>query len=532
MKNHETNLKKSMSLASKGFIAALLLLAFTFKVSAVSYVPDEKIQLRIENGTIKEALREIERQCQFTFIYNDANINVNQHISVSCADRTLPDLLDEILMQRGIKYTFVDNHIVLTNASLKQQNRTINGNVKDASTGDVLPGVTILEKGTNNGVVTDMEGNFIITVNDNSTLLISYVGYKALEIPVAGREDFSVSMELEVVNLSEIVVIGYGTMKKSDLTGAVASVSSEDIKQNIGSGIDQALQGRTAGVTVTTNSGSPGASPSVRIRGMGTITNPNPFFVVDGMPVSSESVGSINPGDIESMEVLKDASAAAIYGARAANGVVLITTRKAKEGKSNINFDAYFGVQSVAKKYEIMDGTQWTTIRNASGEPWKDSSTVVNTDWQDEIFRKANVSSYQLSVLNGTEKTSFAVSGSYFNQQGIVKGSDYERFTLRVNSTSNIRNWLTVGENIGLSHSIQNLIPEQDEWSSVIVQALTMDPTTPVYDTAGNPMGSINNNITNPVGLIERNHNVLKNTQLLGNVYVDIKPFSWLSLRT
>ena len=159
----------------------------------------------------------------------------------------------------------------------------------------------------------------------------------------------SIALKSEVVNLSEIVVIGYGSVKKSDLTGAVASVSADDIRQNIGSGIDQALQGRTAGVTVTTNSGTPGASPSVRIRGMGTITNPNPFFVVDGMPVSAETVGSINPGDIESMEMLKDASAAAIYGARAANGVVLITTKRAKSGQSSINFDAYSGVQSWQK---------------------------------------------------------------------------------------------------------------------------------------------------------------------------------------
>jgi len=208
MKNHETNLKKCMSLAMKGFIAAFLLLAFNTRVSAGSYVPDGKIQLTIENGTIKEALREIERQCQFTFIYNDANINVNQHITVSCSDKLLPDLLDEILMQRGIKYTFVDNHIVLTNAMMKQQSRTINGIIKDASTGDVLPGVTILEKGTNNGVVTDMDGNFTITVDESSTILISYVGYAAQEIVVAGREDLSLSMELEIVNLSEIVVIG------------------------------------------------------------------------------------------------------------------------------------------------------------------------------------------------------------------------------------------------------------------------------------------------------------------------------------
>ena len=301
--------------------------------------PDEKIQLRIENGTIKEALREIERQCQFTFIYNDANINVNQHITVSCSDRSLPDLLDEILMQRGIKYTFVDNHIVLTNASLKQQNRTISGNVKDASTGDVLPGVTILEKGTNNGVVTDMEGNFTITVDENSTLLVSYVGYKALEIPVAGREDFSISMDLEVVNLSEIVVIGYGTMKKSDLTGAVASVSSEDIKQNIGSGIDQALQGRTAGVTVTTNSGAPGIISFQSGSGVWVPSQTRiPSSLWTECRYQPNRSDRLNPGDIESMEVLKDASAAAIYGARAANGVVLITTRKSQGRKIEYQF--------------------------------------------------------------------------------------------------------------------------------------------------------------------------------------------------
>jgi TonB-dependent starch-binding outer membrane protein SusC len=532
MKNYAINLKRCMSFSFKGFIAVLLLLAFNFKVSAGFNLPDEKIQLKIENGTIKEALREIERQCQFTFIYNDANVNVNQHISVSCSDKSLSDLLDEILIDRGIKYTFVDNHIVLTNAMLQQQSRTITGTVTDAATGDALPGVTVLEKGTNHGVVTDIDGKFSIDVNDASTLVISYVGYKAQEIPVAGQTEISIGLELEVVSLSEVVVIGYGTMKKSDLTGAVASVSSEDIRQNIGSGIDQALQGRTAGVSVTTNSGAPGVSPTVRIRGMGTITNPNPFFVVDGMPISAESVGSLNPGDIESMEVLKDASAAAIYGARAANGVVLITTKRAKEGRSSINLDAYFGRQSVAKKYDIMNGTEWTSIRNASGQPRVDSSKVVNTDWQDEVFRKANVSSYQLSFLNGTEKTNYAVVGSYFNQEGIVKGSDYNRFTIRLNSISTIKKWLVLGENIGLSHSKQNLIPEQDEWSSVIVQALNMDPTTPVYDTAGNPMGSLHNNVTNPVGLIERNHNVMKTDQLLGNIYLEIKPFPWMTFRS
>jgi TonB-dependent starch-binding outer membrane protein SusC len=413
-----------------------------------------------------------------------------------------------------------------------QEKRTIRGSVKDADTNEALPGATILEKGTNNGTITDIDGNFSLSVNPNGTLQVSYVSYKTTTLPVAGKENFQITLSPDMVGVSDVVVIGYGTVKKSDLTGAVASIAAEDIRQNIGSGIDQALQGRTAGVSVTTNSGTPGAAPTVRIRGMGTITNPNPFYVIDGVPVSSESVGMLNPGDIESMEVLKDASAAAIYGARAANGVVLITTRKAKDGKSNVIFDAYTGVQSVAKKYDVMNGTDWTTLRNAAGQTWVDSSSVLNTDWQDEIFRQAKVSNMQVTFLNGTEKLNSAIIGSYFNQEGIVKGSDYERYTFRVNTSSKIKPWLTVGENFSISRASQNMVSEQNEYTSVIIQALTADPTLSVYNAQGKPSGPNKNNIGNPVGSIERNHNVLQTDQLLGSAYIEIKPFSWLSFKS
>ncbi len=534
MKNHVTNLKECISPVFKGFITLLLLVIFNFSVSAGRNSSEDKIKLQIENGTIKEALKKIEKQCNFTFIYNDASINVNQIISVTCEGKALNDLLDEILGRNGIRYTFVDNHIVLTNASiLQQEKKTIRGNVKDAETGEGLPGVTIVEKGTSNGTITDVNGNFSLVVADNAVIQVSYVGYKTQEINVTGQADISVVLNSEVVSLSEIVVIGYGTVKKSDLTGAVASVSSDEIRLNVGSGIDQALQGRTAGVSVTTNSGTPGASPLIRIRGIGTITNSDPFFVVDGVPVSAESIGMLNPGDIESTEVLKDASAAAIYGARAANGVVLITTKRAKEGKSLINFDAYTGVQSVAKKHDLMTAKEWVELRNATGaHPVLDPSTVESTDWQDAIFRKAKINSAQLSISSGTEKTNYVVSGSYFKQEGIIKGSDYERYTLRVNSSSKIKPWLDIGENIAFGHAKYNLIPEQNEWTSVVIQALTMDPTTPVYNEEGNPSGAIRNNIGNPVGTIERNHNVLRSNQLLGNAYFELKPFSWLSFKS
>lgn len=422
--------------------------------------------------------------------------------------------------------------MVIQSQAVLQEKKPIRGNVKDAGTNEPLPGATILEKGTNNGTITDIDGNFTLSVNPKGTLQISYVSYKTIEVPVSGNNQINVTLNADVIGVSDVVVIGYGTVKKSDLTGAVSSISASDIRQNIGSGIDQALQGRTAGVTVTANSGTPGASPTVRIRGMGTITNPNPFYVIDGIPVSSESVGLLNPGDIESMEVLKDASAAAIYGARAANGVVLITTRKAKAGKSSISLDAYTGIQSVAKKYDIMNAEDWVTIRNAAGQPWQDSSTVNYTDWQDEIFRNAKVNSVQLSLLNGSEKISSAIIGSYFKQEGIVLGSDYERFSVRANSSSKLKSWLTVGENIGYTHAKKDIIPEQNEWSSAVVQALLMDPTTPVHNADGSSAAAILNNITNPVGLLERNHNVLKTDQLLGNIFIELKPFSWLTFKS
>ncbi|NLU39021.1 MAG: TonB-dependent receptor [Bacteroidales bacterium] len=435
------------------------------------------------------------------------------------------------VLLKAIMASFLFFMVIQSQAAL-QEKKTITGSVKDAETNEPLPGATILEKGTTNGTITDVDGNFTLQVKANGSLQISYVSYKTEEVAITGSSQYTISLSPDVVGVSDVVVIGYGTVKKSDLTGAVSSISSEDIRQNIGSGIDQALQGRTAGVTVTANSGAPGAAPTVRIRGMGTITNPNPFYVIDGIPVSSESVGMLNPGDIESMEVLKDASAAAIYGARAANGVVLITTRRAKAGKSSISVDAYSGVQSIAKKYDIMTAKDWVTIRNAAGQPWMDSSTVQQTDWQDELFRQAKVNSVQLSLLNGNENISSAIIGSYFKQDGIVKGSGYERFTVRVNTASKLKPWLTVGENIGYSHAKQNLIPEQNEWSSAVVQALVMDPTTPVYDANGNHAGAILNNITNPVGVAERSHNILKTQQLLGNVYLEIKPVSWLTFKS
>jgi TonB-linked SusC/RagA family outer membrane protein len=422
--------------------------------------------------------------------------------------------------------------LTLHSKNFKQEKVQVSGTILDDKSNEPIPGVTVIEKGTTNGAITDVNGNFSLQVQIGSYIEVSSVGYAPQEYKIDSETKLDIRLKLDVIEIESVMVIGYGSVKKSDLTGAVASISSDELKQSIGSGIDQSLQGRSAGINITANSGSPGVAPSVRIRGIGTVTNPNPFFVVDGMPISAEAVGALNPGDIENIEVLKDASAAAIYGARAANGVVLITTKQGKAGKSVVSIDAYTGIQSLVKKYEVLNATDYISIRNRMGRAWEDSSAVPYTDWQEQIFRPAKIKSVQLSLSGGAEKTRFAFISSYFDQEGILKGTDYNRFTSRLNVSSNIKPWLTVGENITLVHSKTSRVPEQNEYTSTIISALLMDPAMEPYDSAGNPVPSSRNNIYNPLGIINRNHNVTEQNKLFGNMYIEVNPIEWLKYRS
>jgi TonB-linked SusC/RagA family outer membrane protein len=547
MKKHLTNpkkpmLKKCFVLFTRVFALCALVMTMNFQVfaSSESFL-SERVQLQVDNVTLKDAFKEIERQSQFTFLYNDASIDVNQVVTVSTSESTVKEVLDAILLNKGINYTIIDNQIVLTRAAAGklQQKKTITGKITDSENGEGLPGVSIQEKGTGNGVITDISGSYTISVAEDGIIVVTYVGYVTEEIPVINQTEISLALVPDIINLEDVVIIGYGSVKKSDITGAVASVSAEQLSQSAVSGVDQALQGRTAGVSVTANSGSPGTAPSVRIRGIGTVNNPDPFFVVDGMPMTASEVGSLNPGDIERTEILKDASAGAIYGARAANGVVLITTKRGKAGTSNINFDSYVGLQSLAKKYELLDAKDFVSVRNAAGIVWQDSSQVQNTDWQDEVFQPAKIENYQLSFTGGTDLMQYALIGNYFNQEGILKGTDYERYSLRLNTSTNIKKWLTVSENISYNISNRNIVREQDEYLSGIVSALTIDPTTPVYVEDQTGVNRYNiyhqavlSNVSNPMGIIGRNYNKLKTTKLLGNVSLDIKPVKWLTFKS
>jgi len=527
-------IKEKLVIYKLFLVSRFSLMLFTvciLNINASIFSQDLKIRLNLTNVTIKEVLREIETQSEITFLYNNKDLDVSRIISIQGIELSITDALNKIFQDSNIEYIIKGKQIVLiNNESAKQDSLiTIKGEIIDAVSLSVLPGVTIIEIGTSNGTTTDVNGQYTITVHKNATISYSYIGYVTEEKVVRQSQTLDIVLVPDILSLNEVYVIGYGTLKKSDLTGAVASVRAEELSESVSSGIDQALQGRTAGVTITTNTGTPGGGVNVRIRGTGTTTNPDPFFVVDGVPISADDIGALNPGDIESMEILKDASAAAIYGSRAANGVVLITTKKGEYGKGKISFDSYKGVQNIVKKYDVVDAEEYIKLRNDAGYPFEDTIPEYNVDWQDKVFSTAYIENYQLSFLGGTENSRYAIIGSYFDQDGILRGTDYKRYTLRANSDNKVKSWLLIGENLSYSYSIQNNFREEkDEYKSPIINAMTADPASPVYDTTGNWYDPERNNTFNPVGYIERNSYTNWNKKLMGNIYSDIQPFEWL----
>ena len=364
---------------------------------------------------------------------------------------------------------------------------TVTGVVMAQDEPDPVIGANVMVKGTTTGTITDFDGNFELQASAGDVLQVSFMGYKTQEVKVTGAGPLRITLVPDNVQLQEVVAIGYGTMKKSDLTGAVTSVSADELLKAPVSGLDQALQGRAAGVTVTSNSGQPGEGATIRIRGIGSAMGGNdPLYVVDGVIVGD--IKWLSPADIKSMEILKDASAAAIYGSRGANGVILITTKSGGEGKVNINFDAYWGFQNRWKKMDVLGSKDFAetelricAMRNGAEEiayyqnngfrPWLNMYKLGNaditkiseyypinfdytnqeTDWQDEVFRpNAFMHNYNLSFDGGSDKGHYALSASYFSQEGTIVGSNYNRFTLRLNTDCNVRDWLTIGEHFSL----------------------------------------------------------------------------------
>ena len=436
------------------------------------------------------------------------------------------------------------------------QNVTVTGTVTDTSN-ESLIGVNVQVKGSTIGVVTDIDGKFSLSVPGNQSVLVfSYVGYLPQEFTVGNQRTFNVTMKEDLRNLEEVVVVGYGVQRKSDLTGAVSSVKMTEISQTPISSIDQGLVGRASGVQVTQTSGMPGAVASIRVRGSSSLQGGNePLYVIDGFPVYAgtgfgntggraqlSGLATINPADIESIEILKDAAATAIYGARAANGVVLVTTKSGQKGRDIISFNAMYGVSNITKKIDVMNAQDYAALVNeayiwgdgaksANGKPFYDEAKMAEiarlgkgTDWQDEVFQQGITQDYQLNVSGGDSKTIYSISGGYSDQTGIVRNSTFKRYSARLNLDRNINEFLTFGSHISASHTISDIVPtDTGGEGGVVTGAMKMNPIQPVYAnvedgiyTLVNVPGTL---VQNPVATANEQKFKNASSRLLGDIY-------------
>ena len=525
-----------------------LLLASDGRAQKSPSVNDVFISVNLREASPEEAFRTIEAKTVFSFAY-DRNTLADHPITLRADQQSVAAILVEISRLTRLRFKQVNQTINVkqprdATSSLEPDadvwDREITGIVTDLSDGSPLPGVNVLVKGSTVGTVTDIDGNYRITVSDDAeTLVFTYVGYEREEVALGDQTVVDMALAPDVQSLSEVVVVGYGTQERSKVSTAISEVSSEDLESLAVTRVDEALQGRATGVDVVQNSAAPGGDISIRIRGIGTPTDSDPTYIVDGVQVNS--ISELNPNDIASVSVLKDQASAAIYGTRSANGIVLITTKRGEAGEVKLNFDAYYGVQQVWNRLDLLNATQYATIQNEArtndGEApvWPNPQALgVGTDWQDEVFRTGNIQQYNLAARGGSEKTSYLLSGSYFANKGIVIGSDYERFTVRFNSDNDIKSWLRLGNSLTLGTSQSRSINEDNEFDGILNVTFKSPPTMTVFDATGayDQPGPNEGDKGNPVASVARNPNEQRGYNALGNVYVEIEPIENLVFRT
>lgn len=497
-----------------------------------SYAQNTKLNLVVENKTVEEVLDILSENTGFTFFYNNNVVDVDRKVSVSVKNENLFQILEKVFADTTIGFRASDKNIVLydkeaknspENMSVMQQQKRLRGNVSDMS-GQTIIGASVMLKGSTKGVITDLDGNFVLeNVPSDAVIIVSYMGYTTQEVKTAGKDFLKVVLKEDMELLDEVVVVGYGISKKSDITGSVASIKGDILsKQSVGD-VGIALQGRIPGVSITSQSGSPGAAPTIRVRGIGTVNDSEPLYVVDGMPVSN--ISYLNPNDIASLEVLKDASASAIYGSRGANGVILITTKSGTVGKTTVNFNAYYGVQTAINNLDLMSGPEWYDFQlkvNETRTSPIDLSKVdrnTSTDWIDAITRSATIQNYYVDISGGQGGMTYTASAGYLGQEGTIKGTDYERLSLRLNAKNKINDIFTIGTNLSTSFSTRHTVLESDEAFSVMSTALKMEPVVPVRTADGKYGYSSFADIYNPVATIDYSNTKRKNLDLVGSVY-------------
>ena len=535
---------------------------------------ERRITLKMEDKSLKSVLLSIEKNSEVKFIYNPTEIRSSTRVTFQASNEPLADVLVRLLRPLSIRYEVAGKQVMLfrteKSSSLnedaspepgapEQAHETlaaIRGKVTDEK-GDGLPGVSVVVKGTSRGTTTNSAGQYELELGQGeNTLIFSFVGYFSQEIPAGARSELNVAMKIDTKALDEVVVVGYGEMKRADLTTAQTSVSAKDIARTTNTTLEQAIQGRAAGVYITQNSGQPGGGISVNIRGINSISGSNePLYVVDGVQIQGQSVSfgaqsssnplaGLNPADIESVEVLQGPSATAIYGSRATNGVLLITTKRGKSGDTKIAYGYQFSVQTPPRPLKVMDLRQYAQMvgeyhQLAGGETpeeFLDPSLLgKGTDWQKELFKNAPMHKHQLSLSGGNDRTMYYLSGEYLKQEGVALGSGFNRYAFRLNLDNKPREWATIGANLSFNQTNDNLTTSQE---NIISNALQLTPQVPVRNLDGSWGGGDENNganifaPVNPIAIANLTTNKLVRRQFLGGLNIGVKIAKGLQFRT
>ena len=532
-----------------------------------------KMDIEVKGVSLETLFHEIQLRSEYIFFYKDGVLPRNKEVSLKLKEATLEKILDPILKDRNLGYRIEDRQVIVFNVVsdndladapiISSQGFEVSGTVFDGD-GVPLPGANIVEQGTTNGTQTDFDGNFELTVaSGESILVVSYIGFSTQQVAVNGQATLSIRLEESAAALDQVVVVGYGTQKKSDLTGSVTSLSQDDLNPGANASVDQLMLGRAAGVQITQASSEPGGGLAIRIRGSSSINASNePLYVIDGFPIdNSPNLGSggtaqvalnesprnplnaLNPADIQSIEILKDASATAIYGSRGANGVILITTKKGREGRVNVTYDVYGGIQTVATQMDILSTDQYIDVINdlsvgeGNGVVFSDADIALigsGTNWQRQVFRSAPITSHNLSVSGGSERTSYYASMNYFDQLGVVRNTGIKRYTGRINLETRVGEKATIGLNFNTSlvkdnNSIDGV--NTNEQGGPIYTSLLYDPTEPIYDPDGGFSQSALLTVNNPVALLNAITSVNETNRTFGSAFLNYELTNDLSAK-
>lgn len=528
-------------------ISTFLLMVCVFcSYAGNAHSQNAKVSIHMNNVKLDKILNEIENQTDYLFIYNN-QVDINKITSVKVKNEAVAQVLDRILSGTGINYELEGTHIILTTEAIKdlhaqQQAKTVTGTVTDVS-GEPIIGANIRIKGTTTGTITDIDGNFSIEAEPQSVIEVSYIGYLTQETVINNQKSIRFLLKEDTKTLDEVVVIGYGVQKKADLTGSVANINTEKLNTQSNANIGQALQGKIAGVDIVSQGGAPGSGTRIMVRGIGTLNNASPLYIVDGMYMNS--IDHINPNDIASIDVLKDASSAAIYGSRAANGVIIVTTKEGSntEGKPIIDLSVNLGISTASKFLDMLDAKGWaevTTIaRQAIGKPALDMATDLankpDNDWQDIMFRPALMQNYNLAVKGGGKYSTYYTGLGYFNQDGIVKDTNYQRYNIQSKNDYK-RGIFSAGTNLIISFSHDKPL-HQELRGGMIGTILQSVPTLEKYDDTreggyGGTYGDVVN-IPHPLAIIDDNimDRYNENVKIFANLYAQIELFKGLKYK-